>query len=211
MPNHRGPILIVEDVPNVLELLTTSLNINGYPVITASNVEEAFKIIESQKPSLVITDILMPKLSGYALVQKIRNDLPAVQIPVIFVSATYTTAEDKKFAISLGGVRFIEKPVDTEDLILTVGEILTQGISTMPRPMSTEEFHRGYRDRLESTLRHKSTQIARAERLLQTLPAEYKPVFESILRNSLSERCQIQQELDAIYQILTNLQSVPGE
>jgi hypothetical protein len=56
--------------------------------------------------------------------------------------------------------------------LLTVAEVLTQGVSTLPRPMNDEEFYTGYRERLESKLRYKNTQIARTERLLQTLPQD---------------------------------------
>jgi len=207
MATSYGPILVVEDVPNVQELLEVTLRFKGYPVLTASDGKEALEMIETHRPSLIITDILMPKMDGFALVQKLRTNPLTHHIPVIFVSATYITAEDKKFALSLGGVRFIEKPIDTEDFLLTVAEILTQGISTLPRPMGEEEFYRGYRDRLESKLRHKNTQIARTERLLQTLPADQKPAFESMLEHSVNDRDEIQRELDELYNILNGLHS----
>ncbi len=126
---------------------------------------------------------------------------------MIFVSATYVTPEDKKFALSLGGVRFVEKPIDTEDFLLTVAEILTQGIATQPRPMPDEDFYRGYRERLEAKLRHKNTQIARTERLLQTLPEEQKPAFQSLLVQAVRDRDEIQAELDELYRILDEYNS----
>lgn len=203
MPAQEGPILITEDAIGVAELLKSALHINGYAVVTAGDEIEVHTIINSRNPSLLITDILPPKLNGYLLVQKIRSDPATAHIPVILVSTSYTTAEDKKFAASLGGIRFIEKPIDIDDFLLTVGEILIHGISTTPKPMSTEEFYRGYRDRLETSLRHKYTQIARAERLLQTLPDNFKPAFETILSNSIKDRNQIADELEKIYDILT--------
>ena len=63
MSTLYGPILIVEDVPNVLELLEVTLRFKGYAVLTARNGEEALEVIARQKPVLIITDILMPKLS----------------------------------------------------------------------------------------------------------------------------------------------------
>lgn len=197
-----GPILVVEDIPNVLELLEVTLRFKGYPVVTAKNGQEALEQIQKERPALIITDILMPKMDGYALVHKLRSDPTTRNIPVIFVSATYVTPEDKKFALSLGGVRFVEKPIDTEDFLLTVAEILTQGIATQPRPMPDEDFYRGYRERLEAKLRHKNTQIARTERLLQTLPEEQKPAFQSLLEQAIRDRDEIQAELDELYRIL---------
>jgi len=185
-----------------LELLEVTLRFKGYPVVTAKNGQEALEQIQKERPALIITDILMPKMDGYALVHKLRSDPTTRNIPVIFVSATYVTPEDKKFALSLGGVRFVEKPIDTEDFLLTVAEILTQGIATQPRPMPDEDFYRGYRERLEAKLRHKNTQIARTERLLQTLPEEQKPAFQSLLEQAIRDRDEIQAELDELYRIL---------
>ena len=205
-----GPILIVEDVPNVQELLEATLRFKGYPVVTANNGQEALELIARERPALVITDILMPRMDGYTLVQKLLTDPRTGRIPVVFVSATYITAEDKKFALSLGSVRFLEKPIDTEDFLLTVGEILTQGVMDLPRPLGEEEFYRGYRERLEAKLRHKNTQIARTERLLETLPEAQKPAFEALLNQAVQDRDRIQEELDQLYRILDELKGRGG-
>ncbi|MEA4908826.1 MAG: response regulator [Chloroflexi bacterium] len=204
----HGPILVVEDIPNVQELLEVTLRFKGYPVVTASNGQEALEKISQEHPSLVVTDILMPKMDGFGLAHAIRTNPLTNRIPVVFISATYITPEDKKFALSLGGVRFIEKPIDTEDFLLTVAEILTQGVATLPRPMGEEEFYQGYRERLESKLRYKNIQIARTERLLQSLPAEQKPAFEALLDQAVRDRNEIQRELDQLYQTLDQLK--PG-
>jgi len=197
-----GPILVVEDVPNILELLAVTLRFKGYPVVTAANGEEAMKRIADQRPALVITDILMPKMDGFALMHRLRTDPKTNQIPVVFLSATYVTPEDKTFALSLGAARFLEKPVDTEEFLLTVAEILTQGPPEVPPPMSQSEFYQGYRERLESKLHHKNTQINRTERLLKTLPEEQKPSFEALLEEARNHRKQIEIELNDLYAIV---------
>ncbi len=74
MTNKRGPLLVVEDIPNVLELLEVTLRFQGYEVLSAKNGQEALDILEKETPALIITDILMPKLDGFALVQQLRND-----------------------------------------------------------------------------------------------------------------------------------------
>ena len=205
MSTLYGPILIVEDVPNVLELLEVTLRFKGYAVITARNGEEALEVVARQKPVLIITDILMPKLDGYAFVQKLRLNPETRAIPVVFLSATYVTAEDKDFALSLGAARFMEKPIDTEDFLLTVAELVTQQPFTQPQPLDMERFYIGYRTRLENKLRHKNTQIARAERLLGTLPSDQKPAFEALLQQSVRDRDEIQTELHEIYNTLEEL------
>lgn len=197
-----GPILVVEDVPNVLELLEVTLRFKGYPVISARNGQEALERVEKELPALVITDILMPKMDGYALAHRLRTSARTRQIPIIFLSATYLTPEDKQFALSLGAARFIEKPIDSEEFLLTVAELLTQGPEKPPDPLDEKDFYTGYRERLEHKLRHKMTQISRTERLLITLPEAQRPAFEALLRQSQLDLAEIQAELKDIYQIL---------
>ena len=161
MAKTRGPILVVEDIPNVLELLEVTLRFQGYEVISAHNGQEALDILEEESPALIISDILMPKLDGFSMVQKLRSNLKTQNIPVIFLSATYVTPEDRQFAMSLGASRFIEKPIDTEDFLLTIAELLTQEEITIPRPLPQPQFYTGYRARLETKLQHKNRQISR--------------------------------------------------
>jgi CheY-like chemotaxis protein len=200
-----GPLLVVEDVPNVMELLEVTLRFKGYPVVTARNGQEALEKIAANHPALVITDILMPKMDGYALAHRMRTDPEMRGIPIIFLSATYVTPEDKDFALSLGAARFIEKPIDTEEFLLTVAELLTEGPDTLPRPLPERDFYTGYRERLEHKLRHKNTQISRTERLLTTLPIGQRPAFQSLLQQAIDDRNEIQTELKEIYQILDQL------
>ena len=199
-----GPILIVEDTPNVLELLDVTLRFKGYPVVTATNGQEALEKINHERPALVITDILMPKMDGFSLAHTLRRDPRTLAIPIIFISATYVSSEDKAFAMRLGAVRFIEKPVDTEDFLLSVAEVLTQISPTMPRPMDEKSFYRGYRERLEAKLEYKNTQIGRIERLLNTLLADQQPAFQSLLNSAINDRVEIQRELDSLLELLAN-------
>ena len=195
----NSPILVVEDVPNILELLDVTLRFKGYPVVTAGNGEEALQIVPQEKPALVITDIMMPKMDGYTLDFNLRRNPETSQIPIIFLSATYVTPEDKAFAMSLGAVSFMEKPVDTEDFLLTVAEVLTNSHGALSSPMDKQQFLEGYRRRLEVKLGHKNAQIVRNERLLETLPDSLKTSFEGMLQDNYAQRDQIQWELDEIY------------
>jgi CheY-like chemotaxis protein len=193
------PILVVEDVPNILELLDVTLRFKGYPVTTASNGEEALETIPNDKPALVITDIMMPKMDGYTLAFNLRRNEETSDIPIIFLSATYVTPEDKEFAMSLGAAKFLEKPVDTEDFLLTVAEVLTNNRRSPSPPMDKKQFLKGYQRRLEVKLGHKNSQIARNERLLKTLPESLRTSFEEMLKDNYAQRDQIQWELDGIY------------
>ena len=202
MNTQTGPILVVEDIPNVLELLEVTLRFKGYQVNTARNGQEALEAVTKEQPVLVITDILMPKMDGFALAQKLRLSLQTRVVPIIFLSATYVTPEDKAFAMTLGAVRFLEKPVDTEEFLLTVAEIMTQGPPTAPEPLNEQLFYQGYRERLESKLRHKNTQIARTERLLPSLTSEQKAAFEELLDEARQHRSEIEHELNELNQLI---------
>jgi DNA-binding response OmpR family regulator len=206
MGNKIGKLLIVEDIPNILDLLEITLRFKGYEVMTATNGEEALEKIEQERPALIITDILMPKMDGYALVQKVRTDPKTMDIPVIFLSATYISPEDKAFAISLGAANFIEKPIDNDEFLLTIAELLTRGTPTSPRPLDQQKFYEGYKARLESKLRYKGTQITRAERLVETVPQEQKAAYEALLRQAMQDRKEIEKELKEVYQALEELQ-----
>jgi CheY-like chemotaxis protein len=203
MNKPQGPILVVEDIQNVLELLEITLCFKGYPVITATNGQEALELLNRVTPALIITDILMPKMDGFSLAHRLRTDAATRDIPIIFLSATYVTPEDKAFALNLGAIRFIEKPIDTEDFLLTIAETLTEGIPPIKEPLNDHDFYLGYRLRLENKLRYKNTQISRTERLLQSLSADQKPAFEGMLAQSVADRNEIKKELNQLYQTLS--------
>lgn len=198
MKEIQEPILLVEDTPSVRDFLEATLKFKGYPVISAHNGEEALQVVAGQKPALVVTDILMPKLDGYALVQRLRTDPDTYDIPIIIISATYITPEDREFAYQLGIARFLEKPIDVEDFLLTVAEVLLETRNTKPLPLSREKFLQGYRTRLETKLRYKDTQIVRIERLLPSLPEGQRSAFKSMLEQSKYDRNEIRRELERL-------------
>jgi len=200
-----GKLLVVEDAPAILELLEITLKFKGYQVISAVDGKEAFEKIAHERPALIITDILMPRMDGYAFVHKLRSAPQYADIPVIFLSATYVTPEDKAFAMSLGATQFIEKPIDTEEFLLTIAELLTRKEPTSPRPLDNKSFYIGYRARLENKLRHKGNQAARAERVLLTLPESQKAAYQALLEQTLRDRMEIEKELQEVYRVIEEL------
>lgn len=197
-----GPILIVEDIPNILDLLTVTLKYKGYPVVTARNGDEALARIDEERPSLILTDILMPKLDGFALAHQLRRDAKTHDIPIIFISATYIDPADKAFALSLGAVRFLEKPIEAEELLLTVAEVLTNDPEAFSDPLADEAFYRGYSGRLDAKLKEKRQQVARAQHLIEIVPPEQRPAFEALLDQTEAQRDEIEQELRALQDLL---------
>jgi DNA-binding response OmpR family regulator len=195
-------LLVVEDIPDILTLLKATLEFKGYRVITARDGQEALEIIERESPAVIVTDILMPRLDGFNLVHRLRLNSQTRDIPVIFLSATYVAPEDKAFALSLGVTRFIEKPVNFEEFLPAVSDLLKYNEKSSQLPMDEFEFYDGYRKRLETKLLHKNTQIARAEHLLETISEEEKPSFQASLRQAKEERHEIQKLLDQIHEKL---------
>src|SRR4030095_5087338 len=83
----KSNILVVDDNPDKLQLLEAALNLAGYRVTTATDGDEALAAIESFHPDLVITDVMMPGMNGYAIAQRIRANPLTRFIPVIMQTA----------------------------------------------------------------------------------------------------------------------------
>lgn len=192
MSSQLGYVLVVDDIPDILKLLDATLQFKGYRVVTARDGQEAMDAIQNEQPALIIADILMPKMDGFSLLHRIRLDPGTREIPVVFLSATYVAAEDKDFARALGVTRFIEKPVNLDEFLPMVSEILTKGAPITPTSLNEYEFYNRYRQRLEIKLKQKMTQIARDEHVLKSLSESEKLTFESTLQQAVKEREEIQ-------------------
>src|SRR5215216_4699322 len=142
-------LLIVEDDPDILKLLDATLTFKGYRVITARNGKEALDILQIKRPAIVIADIMMPKLDGFGLVHRIRINPETRDIPVVFITATYVTREDHEFALNIGATRFLQKPVDLEQFLITVAGLLEHGMPAVIKPLDEFDFYDEYRRQLD--------------------------------------------------------------
>ncbi|MEO8356210.1 MAG: response regulator [Chloroflexota bacterium] len=204
METQQGYLLVVEDIPDILRLLKATLEFKGYRVVTARDGQEALDVLGQERPAMIITDILMPKMDGFNLVHRLRINPDTRDIPVVFLSATYVAPEDKAFAVTLGVTRFIEKPVDFDKFLPAISELLAEGTASTQAPLNEREFYDGYRKRLEIKIMHKNTQISRAEHLLETVSEEEKASFNASLHQALDEKREIQKLLDEIHEVLEN-------
>lgn len=207
MAAQQGYVLVVDDIPDILRLLDTTLQFKGYRVVTARDGQEALEVIQRERPALVIADILMPRMDGFNLLHRIRLNPETRDLPVIFLSATYVALEDKEFAHAIGVTRFIEKPVDWDKFLPIISEILTKGAPITQPSINEFEFYDRYRQRLETKLNQKISQIARDEHLLRTLSEIEKPAFISTLQQAVRERDEIQLLLNQIRDHLENHKS----
>ena len=118
-------ILIVDDEPNILLSLEFLLKKNGYEVYIARDGEEALHIAEEKQPELIILDIMMPKVDGYEVCEKVKNqDGDVITVPkVIFLSAKSKEVDIEK-GYEVGADMYISKPFSTRNLVKSVKEIL---------------------------------------------------------------------------------------
>ena len=112
-------ILIVEDTLTIREEIHDILVMEGYTVFEAENGSIGFEIALKKHPDLIISDILMPKLNGFEMYEKLQNNKKTKLIPLIFLSAK-AEKSDIRAGMSLGAEDYLTKPIDVEDLLNTV-------------------------------------------------------------------------------------------
>jgi PleD family two-component response regulator len=116
-------ILIVDDSNTNVVLLEAILVSRGYNIQTAFNVNEAYNMLEKERPELILLDLLMPKVSGYQFLDQLKKNNETKDIPVIIVSAV-TDAPNIKKTFEMGASDYIEKPVDIKVLLNKVEKTL---------------------------------------------------------------------------------------
>ena len=120
MENHKEKILVVDDESSIRRILETRLSMIGYTVITAADGEEALAVYKKELPSLIILDIMMPKLDGYGVCQEIRKDS---DIPIIMLTALSDVA-DRITGLELGADDYVVKPFSPKELEARIKAIL---------------------------------------------------------------------------------------
>lgn len=115
----KGDILIVDDVPENLQLLFTMLTEQGYEVRRVLSGKQALQVVETEAPDLILLDIKMPELDGYEVCKILKADEKTKHIPIIFLSALNDTF-DKVHAFEVGGVDYITKPFQIEEVVMRV-------------------------------------------------------------------------------------------
>lgn len=119
----EGHILVVEDDPNILRQIEFNLQSHGYGVETATNGVEALKKMMLKRPTLLITDIMMPEMDGYELVSSVRKDDQLADLPVIMLTAR-SQDNDVTQGYNSGTDLYLTKPFNPIELIRFVQRIL---------------------------------------------------------------------------------------
>ncbi|MBN2694850.1 response regulator [bacterium] len=115
-------ILIVDDEPNIRETISFILEMEGYDVITASDGEEAIKIVNQYLPKIILLDVMMPKKNGYEVTKEIRANSDYKDIYIVILTAK-GQRRDEINAISSGANMYMSKPFDDEKIVSLIKEI----------------------------------------------------------------------------------------
>jgi DNA-binding response OmpR family regulator len=125
MAKIQYTVLVVDDDPYILMSLEFLMRKSGYNVLVARNGTEALEILDNQKPSLVLLDIMMPDVDGYEICKQIRDTPALSHTHIIFLSAKTSEADIQK-GLDMGAARYITKPFSTRELVKEVKELLQE-------------------------------------------------------------------------------------
>ena len=133
--DQRTPILVVDDEPDICEVLQFNLDNEGFLVTTASSAEEALKILAGDEFHLILLDVMMGGMSGFRMVERIRKD--GNTTPVIFLTAK-DTENDMLTGFSAGGDDYIPKPFSIKEVIARVKAVLKRVEKIRAKPVPRE-------------------------------------------------------------------------
>jgi two-component system KDP operon response regulator KdpE len=122
----RKRVLIVDDDPDILLFLRIDLEAEGFDAVLASDGETALRRIEEERPDLVLLDVMMPVLDGWATLQAI-SALP--RPPRVIILSAKSSTRDKERAQELGADRYITKPFEVRDVVDAIRVVLEQSLS----------------------------------------------------------------------------------
>ncbi|RME00314.1 MAG: response regulator [Calditrichaeota bacterium] len=128
----KKTILIIEDYPNVVEVLRMRLENAGYHVLVAFDGQEGLKLAREKHPDLIILDIMLPKMNGYKLCRILKFDVKYKDIPV-FMLTSRAKKSDQEMGKATGADEYIMKPYDPRELMQMIHRYLHADV---PKPLS---------------------------------------------------------------------------
>jgi len=159
----EAKLLVVDDEPNILELLATSLRFAGFEVVTATNGREALDKAETEAPDLAVLDVMLPDMDGFTVTRKLRSS--GRLFPVLFLTAKDDT-EDKVTGLTVGGDDYVTKPFSLDEVVARIRAVLRR---TQPH---VEEDSRLRVDDL--VLDDDAHEVFRGDREIDLSPTEFK-------------------------------------
>jgi len=160
----EATILIVDDEPTNVDMLSQELDVEGYKLLTAHDGEEALIKVQEHQPDLILLDVMMPKVDGFTVCRILKGSGKTVLIPVILLTAL-RGHEDRVRGIEAGADDFISKPFDRDELLAKIRSLLRQ-------KRHRDEQEKGLKEQLQSTmndLEQARLELARAQERIEML------------------------------------------
>jgi two-component system alkaline phosphatase synthesis response regulator PhoP len=132
--SRKKKILVVDDEKDLTALVSLHMKMAGFEVLTASNGEKALDLSRIEKPDLIILDLMLPKIDGWQVCERLRQDIATRDIPVIMLTARAET-EDKLKGFEVGADDYVTKPFSPRELVARVKRVLARAEAepTMPK------------------------------------------------------------------------------
>jgi two-component system OmpR family response regulator len=162
---YPATVLVVDDEPNILELLAAALRLSGFEVYAAENGARALTAAKEARPDIVVLDVMLPDCDGFSLARQLRATLD--QVPVLFLTAR-DAVEDRIAGLTAGGDDYVTKPFSLEEVVLRLRAILRR--TQPPRESESDDGKISYAD-LE--LDEDAHEVRRAGRIVQLSPTEF--------------------------------------
>jgi two-component system OmpR family response regulator len=166
-------LLVVDDEPNIVDLLATSLRFAGFEVATARNGSEALRVAPEFRPDLLVLDVMMPGIDGFGVVRRLRQE--GMTVPVVFLTARDAT-EDKITGLTLGGDDYVTKPFSLEEVVARIRAVLRR-FRAIEQPHSTRLAF------ADIELDEDTHEVWKAGELVPLSPTEFK-LLRYFLQNS---------------------------
>jgi len=157
-------VLVVDDEPNIVELLTVSLKFQGFDVRTADSGTEAMRIARDFNPDAYILDVMMPGMDGFELLSKLRSE--GLDGPVLYLTAK-DAVEHRIHGLTIGADDYVTKPFSLEEVITRLRVILRRGHALDESP---EDATISYAD---LTLNDETHEVTKAGRIVELSPTEF--------------------------------------
>jgi two-component system OmpR family response regulator len=124
-------VLIVDDEPNIRDLLATSLRFAGFDIKTAANGTAAVAAVTESEPDIILLDVMLPDMNGFSVTKKLRS--AGIQAPILFLTAR-DEVEDKITGLTVGGDDYLTKPFSLDEVVARIQAILRRTKSAEAEP-----------------------------------------------------------------------------